>query len=239
MWVGKLKTQGRLNDLRPKTLHRVTHSGRKKLYAQALKDRIRNSVIESNSRSTRKRSQTLVIPQTSMMRVMKEDFHLFPYRISTHQTLSDKDKEVRLEMSKVLSNKIEATARNGNKSFLSLLWTSDEAHCYLDGQVNSKNNIFWGSQKPDMVATTSLHSKKVTVWCALSQRGIIGPFYFEENEKTTTINSKRYIAVLKLFWQELHTQYPELHKRMWFQQDGAPAHTAKVSLDWLKVHFKK
>ena len=90
-----------------------------------------------------------------------------------------------------------------------------------------------------MVATTSLHSKKVTVWCALLQRDIIGPFYFEENEKTTTINSKRYIAVLELFWQELQTQYPELHKRMWFQQDGAPVHTANASLDWLKVQFKK
>ena len=107
-------------------------------------------------------------------------------------------------MPKVLADKIEATPRNGNKSFLSLLWTSDEAHCYLDGQVNSKNNIFWGSQKPDMVATRPLHSKKVTVWCALSERGIIGPFFFEENGKTTTVNSERFIAVLELLCSGRH-----------------------------------
>ena len=27
---------------------------------------------------------------------------------------------------------------------VSLLWTSDEAHFYINGQFNSKNNVFWG-----------------------------------------------------------------------------------------------
>ncbi|KAI6649527.1 Kinesin-like protein [Oopsacas minuta] len=103
------------------------------------------------------------------MRVMKEDLHLFPYA-SLLTRLSDIAKEVRLEMSRILSDKIEATACHGNKSFQSLLWASDEAHCYMDGQVNSKNNIIWGYQKPDIVATRPLHSKKVTVVLAFRER---------------------------------------------------------------------
>ena len=44
----------------------------------------------------------------------------------------------------------------------------------------------------------SLHSDKVTVWAALSSSGIIGPFFFEEdNGKTETINSARYLELLK------------------------------------------
>ena len=72
-------------------------------------------------------------------------------------------------------------------SFLSLLWTSDEAHFHLDGQVNSKNIIYWGSSHPDEVREKPLHSQKVTVWCALSMKGIIGPLFFEENGDTVTI----------------------------------------------------
>ena len=89
-WVGKLKTEGNLNDLRSKTPNRGTHSGRKILYNQVLKHSIRNFVIAFPSRSTRKRSQALAIVRTSMIRVMKEDLNFFPYHISTHQTLSEK-----------------------------------------------------------------------------------------------------------------------------------------------------
>ena len=65
-------------------------------------------------------------------------------------------------MADVLMNKIEA-----DKQFLAYLMTSDEAHFTLDGQVNSKNNIYWGSKPPTEVAQTPLHSAKVTTLCGL------------------------------------------------------------------------
>ncbi|KAI6651889.1 hypothetical protein LOD99_4768 [Oopsacas minuta] len=49
----------------------------------AVKEQIRNDVIASPSRSTRKRSLALVIPRASLMRVMKEDIHL----LRTHEQL--------------------------------------------------------------------------------------------------------------------------------------------------------
>ena len=122
---------------------------------------------------------------------------------------------------------------------MSCLWTSDEAHCYLDPQINSKNNIFWGSSKPDVVVHRPLHSKKVTVWCALSAKGIIGPFFFEENEKAVSINTERYIQVLKKFIDELKTRFPASWKRYWFQKDGASPHTSGESIEWLKKTFGK
>ena len=115
------------------------------------------------------------LSRSTLLRIMKEDLKKYPYRISIHQTLSEVDKLNRLNISKVLMEKIEHQS-----TFLGYLWTSDEAHCYLDKQINSKNNIFWGSSKPDIVLDKSLHSKKVTVWCALSERAIIGPYFFEE-----------------------------------------------------------
>ena len=87
------------------------------------------------------------------------------------------------------------------------------------------------------VSSKPLHSKKVTVWCALSERAIIGPFFFEKNGATTTINTDRYIEVLEKFVKELEERYSSIFNRMWFQQDGASPHSSNKSLEWLKKHF--
>ncbi|KAI6661982.1 hypothetical protein LOD99_9652 [Oopsacas minuta] len=145
-----------------------THSGRKRLRTSHVIAVVRESVEQSP-----KRSKTLPVSRSTMMRVMTEDLGMFPYRIQTHQKLSEADKNRRKEMAKVLLDKIEES-----DTFLKNLWTTDETHFHLDGQVNSKNNVYW---------------------------------------------------VLRLLQKSLQ----------WFQQDGAGPHTANVSIEWLKQHFKK
>ena len=56
--------------------------------------------------------------------------------------------------------------------------TSDEVHFELDGSVNSHNNVFWGIKPPIEVAQKPLHSPRVTVWCAVWSKGIVGPYIF-------------------------------------------------------------
>lgn len=233
LWVAKFRSEGTVRDLKAATPGRESHSGRKRKRSEEYVEALRESVAKSPHRPSRRRSQELGFARTTMLRAMKEDLNLFPYRISIHQKLTAVDKRKRLDMTKILADKIENT-----KSFLTNLWTSDEAHCYLEGQVNSKNNIFWGSEKPNEVVSKPLHSKKVTVWCAVSHRGIIGPFFFEENGVTTTINSDRYIVILEMFLEELKRLYPNTWTKMWFQQDGASPHAANKSLEWVKEHFK-
>ena len=71
--------------------------------------------------------------------------------------------------------------------FLDNVWFSDEAHFLLSGHVNSKNNIFWGSTSPEHCLQRPLHSLKCTAWVAISKHGIIGPFWFEDdNEQSVT-----------------------------------------------------
>ena len=121
--------------------------------------------------------------------------------------------------------------------FLKFIWTSDEAHFNMEGKVNSKTNVFWGTSKPQEVATTPLHSPRCTVWAAISARGIIGPMFFEESGATVTVTKERYVEVLEAFKSELYALYPSLMNRFWFQQDGASCHTSKMSRDWLKKNF--
>ena len=89
----------------------------------------------------------------------------YPYRIQTKQT---SDKEQRNAMAVKILEKIQEIP-----SFLNLLWTSDEAHFLLEGRVNSKTNVFWGTSRPNEVATKPLHSPKCVVLTAISSRGII------------------------------------------------------------------
>lgn len=59
----------------------------------------------------------------------------------------------------------------------------------------------------------------MTVWCALSRAGIIGPFFLEGNDdKEITVISDHYIQMIFLEGIIL--------RDVWFQQDGATAHTA-------------
>jgi hypothetical protein len=57
-----------------------------------------------------------------------------------------------------------------NPGILDYTWLSDKAWFHLSGYVNSKNTRLWGSEKPHALFEEPLHSQKVGVFCALSQR---------------------------------------------------------------------
>ena len=76
--------------------------------------------------------------------------------------------------------------------------------CKHTGHVNSKNNIFWGTTPPEGCLQRPLHSVKCTAWVAISKHGLIGPFWFEdENQRSVTVNTERYLGVIKKFWTAL------------------------------------
>ncbi len=65
-------------------------------------------------------------------------------------------------------------------SALPHIWFSDEAHFWLFGHVNKQNCRIWSEENPRTFKTTELHPKWVTVWAALSAKGIISPFFTDE-----------------------------------------------------------
>ncbi|GFU74346.1 DUF4817 domain-containing protein [Trichonephila clavipes] len=78
--------------------------------------------------------------------------------------------------------------------------------------------------------------RKLTVWCALWAGGIIGPYFFKNDEgHNVTVNGDLYRAMIINFF------IPELNnhdvQELWFQQDGATCHTARATIDLLKYKF--
>ncbi|GFY08054.1 putative transposable element [Trichonephila clavipes] len=86
---------------------------------------------------------------------------------------------------------------------------SDEAHFWLNGYVNKQNCRIWSEANPQVYVETPLHPEKLTVWCALWAGGIIGPYFFKNDEgHNVTVN-----------------------------EDGATCHTARATIDLLKDTF--
>ncbi|GFW51290.1 protein FAM200A [Trichonephila clavipes] len=113
---------------------------------------------------------------------------------------------------------------------------SDEAHFWLNGYVNKQNCRIWSEVNPQVYVETPLHPEKLTVWCALWAGGIIGPYFFKNDEgHNVTVNGDRYRAMITNF------SIPELNnhdvQELWFQQDGATCQTARATIDLLKDTF--
>ena len=96
----------------------------------------------------------------------------------------------------------------------------------------------WGSTPPEHCLQRPLHPVKCTAWVAISKHGIIGPFWFEDdNERSVTINTERYVQVLGKFWTALGQRRGVVRVLQWFQQDGATPHSSNESLAWLQQCF--
>ncbi|GFW52938.1 uncharacterized protein TNCV_2395171 [Trichonephila clavipes] len=113
---------------------------------------------------------------------------------------------------------------------------SDEAHFWLNGYDNKQNCRIWSEANPQVYVETPIHPEKLTVWCALLAGGIIGPYFFKNDEgHNVTVNGGRYRAMITNFF------IPELNnhevQELWFQQDGATCHTARATNDLLKDTF--
>ncbi|GFU60822.1 hypothetical protein TNCV_1807331 [Trichonephila clavipes] len=50
---------------------------------------------------------------------------------------------------------------------------SDEAHFWLNDNVNKQNCRIWSEANPQVYVETPLHPEKLTAWCALWAGGIL------------------------------------------------------------------
>ncbi|GFW19938.1 putative LOC100569746 [Trichonephila clavipes] len=124
--------------------------------------------------------------------------------------------------------------REGNAN----CWSSGIQASMIESPVNSlsRNSL---KPLPVLRSQTGPHSEFETirfVICALWAGGIIGPYFFKNDEgHNVTVNGDRYRAMITNFF------IPELNnhdvQELWFQQDGATCHTARATIDLLKDTF--
>ena len=66
--------------------------------------------------------------------------------------------------------------------------------------VNKQNMHYWSGANPRENHQRPLHSDRVTVWGAISRFGIIGPYFFDEDDRAVAVNSERYVTMIQEFF---------------------------------------
>jgi hypothetical protein len=104
-----------------------------------------------------------------------------PYMMHSTQNLYDEDMDLRVEMAEHLIPILEDPENDGNIFF------SDESNFYIFGLVNKHNCRICAENNPHISMETAMNSAKVNVWCAVSSKEIIGPYFFKDE----TVNQWR------------------------------------------------
>lgn len=191
----------------------------------------RASVQEDANVSLTRRSQQLGLSVTSLWRILRKDLGLHPYKIKLTQELKPFDHLKRRRFVNWAQEQIENDADFHRKIIF-----SDEAHFWLNGFVNKQNMRYWAGSNPHVIHEAPLHPEKITVWCGLHAGGVIGPYFFvDDNDRHVTVNGNRYRDMINdFFWPQLNGMDLD---DMWFQQDGATCHTAHDTIALLKTKF--
>ncbi len=81
------------------------------------------------------------------------------------------------------------------------IWFSTKAHFWLKDYVNKQKCHIWAHKNPHKYDTKSLHLQYLTVWAALSSKGIIGPTFISQN------------IIEKSYWKMLEKEmFPQMKR---------------------------
>ncbi|KAJ4446563.1 hypothetical protein ANN_13260 [Periplaneta americana] len=118
---------------------------------------------------------------------------------------------------------------NDDDNFIDELWMLDEAHLHLNGFVNKQNFRYWAPHNPRQLHQYPLYSNKVTMWGAVSSSGVMGPYFFEDDDgRAITVNSVRYFAMMETFVAHELQNFPQI---TWLQSLYRRPPEAAGSLD--------
>ena len=102
---------------------------------------------------------------------------LFPYKVQILQAQTQANETEGYKFGQKISECIE----NYPQLLVCPLF-SDEAHFHLSGHLNRQNFQFWATEQRHEHSKKLLSVEKMTVWCALGKNGILGPYFFEDDD---------------------------------------------------------
>jgi hypothetical protein len=134
---------------------------------------VRASIEQSPRCSAWKHVDAVRLSYWSVWRILQQNLKMHPYKIVIARELSERDCESCTTFCRELLWNVPHTA---------VLLFTDEAHFHLSGTVNKQNFQCWSNNNPRKLHQWPLHSSKVTVWCAIFEFGVWGPYFFEEDD---------------------------------------------------------
>ena len=173
-------------------------------------------------------AQDLKVSKATIHRTIHQDLNLKSYVIKRRQLLTKATKERRRVKASALINELK------HQSAGMLRFFSDEKN-FIQDRVTNKQNDRWLTDSPENVPI-SMHSKypaHVMVLGVVSNEGdVMSPIFFPDGLR---LGAKEYI---KLLTTKIKPWMDEMAngREYVFQQDSAPAHTARITQAWLYTH---
>ena len=162
-------------------------------------DLVRKKVKRRPKLSIRNISKLSGLSNATIQRILN-DLNLHPYKIQIIPKLYEHDYVLRMNYSKEMLDILE----NADDNVVIIF--SDEAHFHLGGYVNKQNMRYWSEDNPRELHEKEMHLQKTTVWCAISSKKIIGPYFYGHGE---TVTCSSYCQMLENFFlKKLKSQCP-------------------------------
>ena len=192
---------------------------------------VRESLTQHSNRSSRRNG--LELSRSSFHRIAKLDIKFHPYVMITRQKLEEGDPVQRMAFCNRLVQTVEQSPQ-----FLDQLIVSDKALFSLNSEVNTRNVIkyapYGNGQPADHYVEFAQGADQVMVWAGLTGAGVVlGPHFAERN-----LDTREYLRIIRynVIQREFHIHNIG-RNNMWWQQDGAPAHTSNATMQYLRGQF--
>jgi transposase len=211
-------TEGASEQDRPRT-------GRPRKLTPAMSARLKNHVSQHRGRSTREaaawlQSKGVSVTHMTVANALHRD-GLYPYHRRKQLRLTDGHKAARVAFAQ------EFKSANWQRTLM-----TDETECSLVGSPNSKNDIIW-APKGEEVSPVDVDTYAPTLrfWAGASASGRTKLHFFTGN-----LDGPRYRKLLTDALPEIKAIFG---KGNWtFQHDGATAHSARETNEWLEQNVQ-
>ena len=198
-------------------------------------DRVQEA-LENNPKGIACRRNGLGLSPSTFNRIVKKDLKWHPYKIRVRHELKPTDPDRRIRFCRWFLERCR------DRRFMQNFIIGDEAGFSMNGSVNTQNVREYApsGQPPNFFYERNESRARITVWVGLCGNGkLIGPFFFEGSvngvKYLEMLNEKVFPKLVELFGDQFDGGH---FSRLWWAQDGAPAHTALDIRDWLAEFFQ-
>lgn len=150
------------------------------------------------------------------------------YKVAATQEIFLEDCTLRMEFCESMMEKA-----NENETFIRNILFTDESSFSLHGRHNPSVTRYWSRENKHLsLPLRTQYPQKVNVWAGILGDSIIGPFFIDGN-----LTAQKYLNLLR---DEIIPAVRALGidlGEIWYQQDGCPAHNARVVQQFLETTF--
>lgn len=168
-----------------------------------------------------------MVPRSTTNRILRT-FKFHPYHINLTQQLEREDFQRRVRFCNCAQDQIQRNSALWKIAFL------DEATFNNGGQVNRHDCHYYSDVNPHWQRNQEFQKQwSINIWIGIMGDHIIGLYFFEEN-----LNAANYLHFFQNDLPDLLRSIGnQVLRIMWFQQDGAPAHKARIVKTYLSRRF--